>query len=40
MIDVKYVKEMVMIIVDGDRFGGIFRVEEVYEYVERRVDWY
>jgi recyclin-1 len=31
---------MATIIADGDRFGGIFRAEEVYEYAERRADWY
>jgi recyclin-1 len=25
---------------DGDRFGGVFRAEEVYEYAQRRADWY
>ena len=31
---------MATIIADGDRFGGIFRAEEVYEFAERRADWY
>jgi recyclin-1 len=40
LIDAKHVKEMAAIIADGDRFGGIFRAEEVYEFAERRADWY
>ncbi|KAK8004416.1 hypothetical protein PG989_004135 [Apiospora arundinis] len=40
LIDAKHAKEMATIIADGDRFGGIFRAEEVYEYAERRADWY
>ncbi|KAI4187465.1 MAG: hypothetical protein L6R41_002791 [Letrouitia leprolyta] len=33
-------KELATIIADGDRFHGIFRAEEVYEFAERRADWY
>lgn len=33
-------KELAAIIADGDRFHGIFRAEEVYEFAERRADWY
>ena len=33
-------KDMATIIADGDRFHGIFRAEEVYEFAERRTDWY
>lgn len=41
LIDAKsHAKEMATIIADGDRFAGIFRAEEVYEYAERRADWY
>ncbi|KAK8041179.1 F-box protein pof6 [Apiospora phragmitis] len=40
LIDAKHAKEMATVIADGDRFGGIFRAEEVYEYAERRADWY
>ncbi|ORY71990.1 exocyst complex component Sec10-like protein [Pseudomassariella vexata] len=40
LIDAKHAKEMATIIADGDRFGGIFRAEEVYEFAERRADWY
>jgi recyclin-1 len=32
-------KEMAVIIADGDRYGGVFNVEEVVEFAERRVDW-
>jgi recyclin-1 len=33
-------KEMAAIIADGDRFFGVFRAEEVYEFAQRRADWY
>jgi recyclin-1 len=32
-------KEMAVIIADGDRYGGVFNVEEVLEFAERRSDW-
>ena len=40
LIDPSDAKEMATIIADGDRFHGIFRAEEVYEFAERRLDWY
>jgi recyclin-1 len=40
LIDPKHAKEMAEVIADGDRFYGIFRAEEVYEFAERRADWY
>ncbi len=40
LIEARYAKDMATIIADGDRFGGIFRAEEVYEFAERRADWY
>lgn len=41
LIDARsHAKEMATIIADGDRFSGVFRAEEVYEYAERRADWY
>jgi len=40
LIDPRHAKEMAVIIADGDRFGGIFRAEEVYEFAERRADWF
>lgn len=40
LIDPKHAKELATIIADGDRFHGIFRAEEVYEFAERRADWY
>jgi recyclin-1 len=40
LIDPSHAKDMAAIIADGDRFGGIFRAEEVYEYAQRRADWY
>ncbi|KAL9020263.1 MAG: hypothetical protein Q9185_002546 [Variospora sp. 1 TL-2023] len=33
-------KELATIIADGDRFHGIFRAEDVYEYAGRRADWF
>jgi recyclin-1 len=36
----KHAKDMATIMADGDRFAGVFRPEEVYEYAERRADWY
>ncbi|KAK7757319.1 F-box protein: endocytic membrane traffic, recycling ReCYcling 1 [Diatrype stigma] len=36
----RHAREMATIIADGDRFGGVFRAEEVYEFAERRADWY
>ncbi|KAI9819066.1 MAG: F-box protein: endocytic membrane traffic, recycling ReCYcling 1 [Thelocarpon impressellum] len=33
-------RELATIIADTDRFQGIFRAEEVYEFAERRADWY
>ncbi|KAI9754209.1 MAG: hypothetical protein M4579_004806 [Chaenotheca gracillima] len=40
LIDPSHSKEMATIIADGDRFYGIFGAEEVYEFAERRADWY
>ncbi|KAI0024358.1 exocyst complex component Sec10-like protein [Xylariomycetidae sp. FL0641] len=40
LIDARHAKEMATIMTDGDRFGGIFRPEEAYEFAERRADWY
>ncbi|KAK6612321.1 exocyst complex component sec10 [Botrytis cinerea] len=40
LISPNHAKEMATVIADGDRFGGIFRAEEVYEFAERRADWY
>ncbi|KAI1312833.1 exocyst complex component Sec10-like protein [Xylaria venustula] len=40
LIDARHAKEMATIIADNARFGGVFRAEEVYEYAERRADWY
>ena len=40
LIEAKHAKEMADVIADGDRFYGIFRAEEVYEFAERRADWY
>ncbi|KOS17515.1 F-box protein pof6 [Escovopsis weberi] len=40
LIDPGHAKEMATVIADQDRFGGVFRAEEVYEYAQRRADWY
>ena len=40
LIDAAHAKEMATVIADGDRFKGIFRAEEVYEFAQRRADWY
>ncbi|KAI5794551.1 exocyst complex component Sec10-like protein [Pyronema domesticum] len=40
LIDPQHAKQMATVIADPGRFGGIFRVEEVYEYAARREDWY
>lgn len=40
LIDPSDAKELATIIADGDRFHGIWRVEEVYEFAGRRADWY
>lgn len=40
LIASKEAKEIATIIADTDRYHGIFRAEEVYEYAERRADWY
>ena len=33
-------KELATIIADAERYHGIFSAEEVYEFAERRADWY
>ena len=33
-------KELAIIIADAQRYHGIFGAEEVYEFAERRADWY
>jgi len=40
LIDPSDAKELATIIADSERFLGIFRAEEVYEFAERRADWY
>ncbi|KAH3186573.1 hypothetical protein KXX02_001214 [Aspergillus fumigatus] len=40
LIDSSDAKELATIIADADRFYGIWRVEEVYEFAERRADWF
>ncbi|EME39402.1 hypothetical protein DOTSEDRAFT_75180 [Dothistroma septosporum NZE10] len=36
----KQAKELATIIADSQRYHGIFPAEEVYEFAERRADWY
>ena len=40
LIDPKHAKDMAEVIADGNRFYGVLRAEEVYEFAERRADWY
>ncbi|KAL4782521.1 exocyst complex component Sec10-like protein [Aspergillus varians] len=40
LIDPSDAKELATLIADADRFSGIWRVEEVYEFAERRADWF
>ncbi|KAJ5280596.1 hypothetical protein N7478_005968 [Penicillium angulare] len=40
LIDPSDAKELATLIADADRFQGVWRVEEVYEFAERRADWY
>ncbi|CBF89650.1 exocyst complex component Sec10 family protein [Aspergillus nidulans FGSC A4] len=40
LIDSSDAKELANFIADAGRFSGIWRVEEVYEFAERRADWY
>jgi recyclin-1 len=40
LIDPLHAKEIGKIIADPDRYHGIFRAEEVYEFAERRADWF
>ena len=40
LVDPSDAKALASIIADADRFKGIFRAEEVYEFAERRADWY
>lgn len=35
-----HAKEIATIIADSDRYYGIFRAEEVYEFAQRRADWF
>lgn len=40
LVDPSDAKELATIIADGDRFQGVFRAEDVYEYASRRADWF
>jgi recyclin-1 len=39
LVDPSNAREIGTIIADSDRYRGIFRAEEVYEFAERRADW-
>lgn len=39
-VTAKQAKELATIIADSQRYHGIFSAEEVYEFAERRADWY
>lgn len=40
LIDASHGKELAAVIADNDRFYGVLRAEEVYEFAERRADWH
>jgi recyclin-1 len=40
LVDPSHAKDIGKIIADPDRYHGIFRAEEVYEFAERRADWF
>lgn len=40
LIDSKHAKMMASVIADAQRWEGVWRVEEVYEFAGRRADWY
>lgn len=40
LVDPSNAREIGTIIADSDRYRGIFRAEEVYEFAERRADWF
>ncbi|TQS39272.1 hypothetical protein Golomagni_00211 [Golovinomyces magnicellulatus] len=40
LIAPEHAKEIADFIADTRRFGGLFRAEEIYEFIERRADWY
>lgn len=40
LVDAAHSKDLAAMIADGDRFHGVFRAEEVYEFAGRRADWY
>ena len=40
LVDPSDAKELAALLADPDRYHGIWRVEEVLEFAERRADWY
>ena len=40
LIDPSDAKALATIIADASRFSGIWGAQEVYEFAERRADWY
>jgi len=39
LIDTKDARAIGQVMADVARFGGVFRVEEVYEFCQCRADW-
>jgi recyclin-1 len=40
LVSPDHAKEIGAILADSDRYRGIFTVEEVIEFAERRADWF
>lgn len=40
LVDRADAKSLAAIIADGERFGGVWRAEDVYDFATRRADWY
>lgn len=39
IIDGAEAKAIGQLVADMSRYGGVFRVEDIYEFVQRRADW-
>ena len=40
LVSPDHAKEIGIILADSDRYRGIFTPEEVFEFAERRADWF
>jgi recyclin-1 len=40
LVSPDHAKEIGVILADSDRYRGIFTPEEVFEFAERRADWF